>query len=146
MRLKAFTDVSLRILIQLAYTDQKSLTSREVAEATAIPYTHAAKAVAMLGSHGWIETKRGRGGGLRLTDAGRNVSVGTIVRMLEGTEDVAGCEGDTPCPLRHNCSLRHALAAAREAFMATLDPITIDTLTHTKNSPITLTLPTQPGT
>ncbi|GAA3128998.1 Rrf2 family transcriptional regulator [Streptosporangium carneum] len=136
MRLTAFTDISLRIVMRLAVAGEEELpTTRSVAGTLAVPYTHAAKAVARLGELGLVETRRGRGGGLRLTGAGRRASVGGIVRTLEGEGDLVGCEDDPPCPLRTACRLRTALARAREAFFASLDPITVDSLVASPTGP-----------
>ncbi|WP_133743513.1 RrF2 family transcriptional regulator [Actinorugispora endophytica] len=130
MRLTAFTDVSLRLVMRLAVAeDEDLLTTRAVARTLAVPYTHMAKAVARLADMGLVETRRGRGGGLRLTGAGRRASVGAIVRELEGGGDLAGCEDDPPCPLRESCRLRRALRDAREAFFASLDAVSVEALT-----------------
>ena len=129
MRLTAFTDVSLRLVMRLAVAGEgELLTTRTAAAMLAVPYTHMAKAVARLAEMGLVETRRGRGGGLLLTEAGRRSSVGTIVRELEGEGDLAGCEDDPPCPLRAACRLRGALARAREAFYASLDEVTVESL------------------
>lgn len=61
-----------------------------------VPYTHAAKVVAELQHLGLLAARRGRGGGLGLTEAGRTASVGTIVRTFEGDGDVVDCEGPRP--------------------------------------------------
>ncbi|MBB6119264.1 Rrf2 family transcriptional regulator [Nocardiopsis algeriensis] len=127
MRLTAFTDVSLRLVMRLAAEDGL-LTTRTAAGMLAVPYTHMAKAVARLSDMGLVETRRGRGGGLRLTEKGRHASVGSIVRELEGDGDLAGCEDDPPCPLRAACRLRGALREAREAFYASLDGVTVEAL------------------
>ncbi|MGV9306581.1 RrF2 family transcriptional regulator [Nonomuraea sp. NPDC004354] len=141
MRLTAFTDISLRIVMRLAVADEGELpTTRSVAEALAVPYTHAAKAVARLGELGLVETRRGRGGGLRLTEAGHHASVGRIVRELEAAGDVVGCEDDPPCPLRSACRLRGALRQAQEAFFAALDPVTVDSLVTAPTGPVLLSL------
>lgn len=129
MRLTAFTDVSLRLVMRLAVAGEgELLTTRTAAAMLAVPYTHMAKAVARLAEMGLVETRRGRGGGLLLTEAGRRSSVGAIVRELEGAGDLAGCEDDPPCPLRAACRLRGALAQAREAFYASLDEVTVESL------------------
>lgn len=141
MRLTAFTDISLRIVMRLAVADgEKQLTTRSVAESLAVPYTHAAKAVARLSEMGLVDTRRGRGGGLRLTGAGHRASVGVIVRALEGDGDVVGCEDAVPCPLRAACRLRGALARAREAFYAALDPVTVDELVAEPTGPVLIGL------
>lgn len=129
MRLTAFTDVSLRLVMRLAVADDgERLTTRAAAGMLAVPYTHMAKAVARLSEMGLVEARRGRGGGLLLTEAGRASSVGAIVRELEGDGDLAGCEDDPPCPLREACRLRSALVQAREAFYASLDQVSVESL------------------
>lgn len=96
MRLLRSTDLALRFLMRLAVagdTPETTLTTRDVAAAMEVPYTHAAKVVAELQHMGLLETRRGRGGGLALTDRGRTASVGAVVRAFEGDGDVVDCEG-----------------------------------------------------
>ncbi|MEV7804415.1 Rrf2 family transcriptional regulator [Microbispora sp. NPDC088329] len=141
MRLTKFTDLALRVTMRLAVLEPgASLTTRQVAEAMAIPYNHTAKAIARLQHLGVVEARRGRGGGLELTGFGRTASIGWLVRELEGEEEVVTCEGETPCPLRAACSLRGALRAAQQAFYASLDPITVDQLVSSPSRPVLLTL------
>lgn len=138
MRLTRFTDLALRVLMRLAVADEGGdpPTTREVAETMQVPYTHTAKVVARLQHLGLIEARRGRGGGLSLTGAGRAASVGTLVRELEGPGDVVECEGTTPCPLRSACRLRGALRRAQEAFYTSLDPLTVAGLIESPTGPL----------
>ncbi|GGO60559.1 RrF2 family transcriptional regulator [Nonomuraea cavernae] len=147
MRLTAFTDISLRIVMRLAVVrGDELLTTRAVADALAVPYTHAAKAVARLSELGLVEARRGRGGGLQLTAEGRGVTVGSLVRRLEGEHEVVGCEDALmPCPLRAACRLRGALRQAQEAFYASLDRLTVTELVTEPTGPVLLTLTTPPG-
>ncbi|MFG3439303.1 RrF2 family transcriptional regulator [Nonomuraea sp. NPDC047897] len=146
MRLTAFTDISLRIVMRLAVTGRDELmTTRVVADLLAVPYTHAAKAVARLSELGLVEARRGRGGGLQLTEAGRDASVGGIVRSLEGGGDVVGCDDSPPCPLRAACRLRTALREAQEAFYASLDTVTVGSLVAAPTGPALLALTARPG-
>lgn len=142
------TDIALRIAMRLAVTgdaaDTTAPTTREVAGAVGVPYTHAAKVVSRLQHLGVLEARRGRGGGLALTTAGRTGSVGRLVRELEGAGDVVGCEDDPPCPLRSACRLRGALRTAQEAFFAALDPITIEDLVAEPAGPVLLSLSARP--
>ncbi|MEV0915949.1 Rrf2 family transcriptional regulator [Streptomyces sp. NPDC049967] len=137
MRLTRFTDVALRVLMRLAVVENEDPpTTREVAAAMQVPYSHAAKVVARLQHLGLVEARRGRGGGLALAPGGLTASVGGLVRELEGPGDVVECEGATPCPLRSACRLRGALRAAAEAFYATLDPITVAQLVASPTGPL----------
>lgn len=146
MRLTRFTDVALRVLMRLAVArDEDPPTTREVAATMRVPYTHTAKVVARLQHLGLVDARRGRGGGLTLTSAGHRASVGTLVRELEGADEVVECEGDTPCPLRSDCRLRGALRRAQEAFYATLDPITVTELVSSPTGPLLIGISTGPA-
>ncbi|WP_069170787.1 RrF2 family transcriptional regulator [Streptomyces griseus] len=144
MRLTRFTDVALRVLMRLAVAAEGDdpPTTREVAATMQVPYTHAAKVVAQLQHLGLVDARRGRGGGLTLTSAGRTASIGALVRRLEGPGEVVECEGATPCPLRSACRLRSALRRAEEAFYASLDPVTVADLVSSPTGPLLLGIST----
>ncbi|MEV0522230.1 Rrf2 family transcriptional regulator [Streptomyces sp. NPDC050439] len=144
MRLTRFTDLALRVLMRLAVEEGELPTTREVAAAMEVPYTHTAKVVAKLQHMGLVEARRGRGGGLALTSAGRDASVGGLVRELEGPGDVVDCDGATPCPLRSACRLRGALRQAQEAFFASLDPLSLSDLTQAPTGPLLISLSPTP--
>ncbi|QDP97351.1 Rrf2 family transcriptional regulator [Microlunatus elymi] len=146
MQLTRFTDLALRILMRLAVAEpdprrdvdghaaadpvanRSELTTQAVADQLSVRYAHAAKVVARLQKAGVVETRRGRGGGLKITERGRSLSVGRLVRELEGGAEVIECDGANPCPLRHGCRLRAALRDAQEAFFVALDPLTVSDL------------------
>lgn len=137
MRLTKFTDLALRAVMHLAVPEHKPpLTTREVAGAMDVPYTHMAKAISRLQHLAVIDARRGRGGGLGLTSLGRQASVGWLVRELEGEGEVVACAGDPPCPLRAACRLRRALRDAQEAFYAALDPLTVSDLVASPTGPV----------
>ncbi|KNB53533.1 RrF2 family transcriptional regulator [Streptomyces caatingaensis] len=146
MRLTKGTDIALRIAMRLAVEDGTGAapTTREVAAAMGVPYTHAAKVVSRLTHLGVVEARRGRGGGLALTTAGLTGSLGRLVRELEGTGDVVGCEDDPPCPLRAACRLRGALRQAQEAFFAALDPLSVQDLVGSPTGPVLVGLTSRP--
>ncbi|MEU0114030.1 Rrf2 family transcriptional regulator [Streptomyces bobili] len=138
MRLLRSTDLALRVLMRLAVSGGTTPTTRDVAAAMEVPYTHAAKVVAELQHMGLLAARRGRGGGLALTEKGRTASVGAVVRAFEGDGDVVDCEGATPCPLSSGCRLRGALRQAQEAFFASLDPITVADIVTNPTGPLLL--------
>ncbi|MGW5254349.1 RrF2 family transcriptional regulator [Streptomyces sp. NPDC004012] len=144
MRLLRSTDLALRVLMRLAVADESNPTTREVAEAMDVPYTHAAKVVAELQHMGLLVARRGRGGGLALTETGRKASVGAIARAFEGEGDVVECEGVTPCPLHTGCRLRGALRRAQEAFFAALDPVTVEDVVAAPTGPLLLNISRRP--
>ena len=146
MHLKKSTDLALRLLMRLAVvppdTDPDELpTTRDVAEAMGAAATHMAKVVGRLQQLGLVQARRGRGGGLLLTPAGRVASVGAVVRTFEGSGDPAACvEGEDPCPINAACRLRSALRAAQEAFYASLDQLTVEDVTAGPTGPLLLSI------
>ena len=130
MQLTRFTDIGLRVVMRLVTAPaDTTLTSRDLAAELAVPYTHVAKVVSRLSELGIIHSRRGRAGGIAITELGRSAQVGWLARRLEGDGEVVDCEGPQPCPLKGNCRLRGALAQAQRAFYASLDEHTIDELT-----------------
>lgn len=127
MQLTRFTDLGLRTMMLLAVgeADGQRVTTRTIAVGANASEHHIAKAVARLADLGMVHARRGRVGGLTLTDAGRDASVGWLVRRLEGDREVIECGGEEPCPLVAACRLRKALADAKEAFYRELDRYTI---------------------
>jgi len=144
MRLLRSTDLALRVLMRLAVTGESTPTTREVAADMEVPYTHAAKVVAELQHLGLLDARRGRGGGLALSEQGRGASVGAIVRAFEGDGEVVECEGATPCPLNSGCRLRGALRRAQEAFYASLDPLTLADVVAEPTGPLLLGISRRP--
>ena len=80
MQLTAYTDYALRVLIYLAVHEAHVVTISEMATAYDISKNHLVKIVHQLGQEGFIETLRGRGGGLRLAHAPDQIYLGEIVR------------------------------------------------------------------
>lgn len=140
MQLTRFTDIGLRVVMRLVTDETDSLTSRRLAEELAVPYTHVAKVVGRLGELGVVHSRRGRAGGVRITELGRTARVGWLALALEGDDEVIDCDGPTPCPLRGACRLRGALARARSAFFDALDEYTIAELVEDPTGPVLLSL------
>ena len=138
MQLTRFTDLGVRTMMLLAASDPARcrLTTASIAKTVNASEHHVAKAVTRLVELEWVSARRGRTGGLFLTDAGRAMPVGHVIRTLEHDREVIDCDGARPCPLVAACRLRHALATAKEAFYQELDKYTLDDLT----APTLLTL------
>lgn len=127
MRLTAFTDYSLRVLIFLAATPGRRATIAEIATAFDISENHLTKVVHFLGRHGWLENVRGKGGGMQLGKPAEAIGVGRVVRDTEGEAVPAECflpEGNK-CVITRGCRLRGVLGEAVDAFYAVLDRYTL---------------------
>ncbi|MBA3479870.1 MAG: Rrf2 family transcriptional regulator [Lautropia sp.] len=131
MRLTLYTDYSLRLLIYAALKPDDLVNVSDVAKAYGISRNHLTKVVHQLGLAGYLETVRGKGGGLRLAKAPASIRVGDVVRQTEPDMALATCFRpiDGPCVILRSCLLRTALHEAREAFLHALDGYTLADLT-----------------
>lgn len=150
MQLTRFTDIGLRVVMRLAVADQQdsvatALTTKHLARELAVPYTHVAKVVGRLSEMGVVHARRGRTGGLTITELGREARVGWLARSLEGDGEVVECEGAQPCPLRHACRLRGSLARAVAAFYESLDAETVADLAREPTTAVLLSLTPRPS-
>lgn len=127
MKLTAFSDIALRVLLLMGGLPEGTLLSTQrISEGVGAPYHHVTKTVAKLRGMGLLVSQRGRTGGVSITDSGKNASLGSVLRELEARTAIVECEADEgSCPLNHGCKLRSALSRARESFYAELDSVTI---------------------
>jgi Rrf2 family nitric oxide-sensitive transcriptional repressor len=127
MQLTTYTDYALRVLMYLAIHDDRLVTIAEMASAYGISKNHLMKIVYQLGQAGFIETVRGRGGGLRLHQSPGHVALGHVVRQMEPHFTIVECFDATTnrCPITPACGLSHVLGEARDAFLAVLDRYTL---------------------
>jgi Rrf2 family transcriptional regulator, nitric oxide-sensitive transcriptional repressor len=127
MRLTSFTDFALRALMRLAGEPQRIFATSEIAAEFGISRNHLAKVVRDLANGGFISTQRGIGGGFYLARPPQSITLGEIVRALEGESALVECfrQDGGDCVLSPRCRLKSRLAAAREAFMRELDATTL---------------------
>ena len=131
MRLTRFTDIGLRVLIYLsrARETQASVTVGEIASQFDISVHHLVKVVGHLVRAGWVQTTRGRNGGMRLCIEASALKVGTVLRELEGDAELADCDSQG-CRLNKNCRLRDALQVGLHAFYDAMNAYTLQDITE----------------
>ncbi|MBN9425578.1 MAG: Rrf2 family transcriptional regulator [Burkholderiales bacterium] len=126
MRLTTMTDYALRLLMYVAQRPERLCTIAEIAQAHRISESHLMKVTHQLGLQGWIETVRGKGGGMRLAHAPAAINLGAVVRSIEPDFDLVECFSDTnECTLTGQCRLTGVLGGALRSFMAHLDGFTL---------------------
>ena len=142
MRLTSFTDYTLRVLLYLgAQQDQQQLaTIGDIAATYGISENHLMKVVHHLGRHGYIETTRGKGGGMRLAREPENINIGEVVRVSEEDLAVVECfqQGHQRCPIVPVCGLQTALDEALRAFLSVLDGKTLEDMLKPKDQLLAL--------
>jgi Rrf2 family nitric oxide-sensitive transcriptional repressor len=127
MKLTSFSDYSLRVLIYLAVRDDSLATIGEIAEAYDISHNHLMKVVHHLGTLGYLETVRGKGGGVRLAMAPEDINIGTLMRETENTTALVECfdPDGSDCAIEPACALRGIMHQALAGFFAVLDGYTL---------------------
>jgi Rrf2 family nitric oxide-sensitive transcriptional repressor len=122
MRLTRYTDYSLRVLIHLALHEDRLCSIGEISHTYEISHNHLMKVVTALAHDGFIETVRGRGGGMRLARPPAQITVGEVVRRTEEGFQLAECSG---CSLSPACGLTGVLAKGVHAMLDVFDTYTI---------------------
>lgn len=131
MRLTSYSDYALRVLIYLALTPTRRATIDEIAEAYGISRNHLMKLTFEMGKLGFIETLRGRGGGMRLGRSPEQITVGEVVRATERDLQLVECfSAASDCRIASGCILRSAFREALDAFLEVLDDYTLADLTE----------------
>jgi len=128
MRLTVYSDFALRVLMYLAVHPEPMPTIGEIATSYGISRNHLMKVVYELGVAGYIETVRGKKGGLRLKRRPEDIGLGEVIRQTEPDLDLVPCfarRGADCCAITPACSLKGALHRARAAFMEVLDGYTL---------------------
>ena len=126
MRLSAFSDYSLRVLMYLGVQQDRLPTIAEIATAHDISKSHLMKVVHQLGRSGYIDTVRGKGGGMRLAREPKEIIIGTVIRHTESDFTLAECFADnSTCRIQGACCLPAILHEALKAMFLVLDGYTL---------------------
>lgn len=127
MRLTTFTDYSLRVMIYLGVRANELATIGDIAAAYGVSKNHLMKVVHFLGQQGYVETLRGKSGGLRLARAPEDINLGQLVRATESNTVLLECfePQSSQCKIEPVCKLRGILGRSLQAFFAVLDQHTL---------------------
>ena len=127
MQLTLFTDYSLRTLMYLATWPNKMSTVKEISEHYGISRNHLVKVVHRLAQLGYIETTKGKGGGIKITKDTEKLRLGDLIKHLEPNMNMVECfDGKTnTCRITGSCQLKHYLFEATQNFINTMNKYTL---------------------
>jgi Rrf2 family nitric oxide-sensitive transcriptional repressor len=130
MKLTIRANLAMRILMHCAVHRTGLLRAADVARACNASENHIAQVVSRLAGAGYLQTTRGRAGGIALALPAAQVPVGRVLRLIESEVPLAECLAGpaNTCPLTPACRLRGALIRAQEAFYRELDGLSLDDL------------------
>lgn len=127
MRLTSFTDYGLRMLMRLASAPDRAFSTAELAEEFGLSRNHLTKIMQRLARGGLVTTRRGSGGGGTLARPAKDISLGSVVRLLEEGQPLVECldASGGNCSIDGACGLKARLRSAERAFLADLDRSTL---------------------
>ena len=127
MRLTLHTDFALRLLMLLTLEPDGLHTIAEVARRYNISRNHLVKVAQTLIQADFVESVRGRCGGLRLAKKPAEINLGAVIRATEDNFNLVECfdRKRNCCVVMPACGLRRPLEQAVSAFLATLDGYTL---------------------
>ena len=127
MQLTHFSDYSLRVLLYLMAQPERWVPLPEISRAYGVSQHHLVKVAQLLQELGYIESSRGRSGGLRLAKPASSINVGAVVRATEPHLNLVECfdAKTNTCPIDPVCGLKGALLAAQKAFFRELERFTL---------------------
>lgn len=131
MRITSFSDYALRLLMYTAVKHPEHVRIADVAKAYGISKNHLMKITHELALAGYLETARGRNGGLRLARPASEINIGQLLRFTETGSALVECfdPANDTCVLTPACQLRPLLRDAQEAFFLKLEEATLADLT-----------------
>ncbi|MCZ2152370.1 MAG: Rrf2 family transcriptional regulator [Bryobacterales bacterium] len=128
MRLTAYTDYTLRVLTYLGLQQGRLSTIAEISDTYGLSANHLMKIIHQLGKLGYVDTVRGRGGGIRLAGQPEEINIGQLVRQVEPDFAIVECfHGDRrdQCIIAPACRSQLIFEKAVQAFLDVLDAYTL---------------------
>jgi Rrf2 family nitric oxide-sensitive transcriptional repressor len=145
MRITKRTNIAIRLLMYCAAHDDRLVTKAEIAGCCNISENHLAQVINQLSQLSYLNTQRGRKGGMSLARPADEIKIGEVFRQIEGGFPIVECfaDADNTCPLVKACRLKVALADAANAFFASLDDVTLASLVCDNNALMQILQPVQ---
>jgi len=130
MRITKRTNLAMRVLMFCAVNPDRIINKAQIAISCNASENHLGHVVNQLGQFGYLETLRGRRGGVKLARKPSEISIGDVFRKFESDVPVAECFAgkDNTCPLSRVCRLRANIGCAVQAFYNHLDGVMLDEL------------------
>lgn len=140
MNLTLYSDYSLRVLLYLSLRPDERVSIDEIASFYRISKDHLVKIVHHLGKLGYIQTIRGRNGGIELAKDPGDITIGEIVRKTEPNFNIVECfhPETNHCAVTGVCRLKIILSNALDAFLSVLDQYTLQDMVANPDSVLSI--------
>ena len=129
LRFTKRADYGLMAIHYIAIHDEGAVSAKRIAEEFSIPQELLAKILQRLAKQRLIVSQNGPKGGYVLSRRAAEISVGEVIRALEGPINIVSCLEDSECPQMERCSLRRPVQKLQAAITQMLDTISLAELT-----------------
>jgi Rrf2 family protein len=124
---------ALRALFELAlhYPSESVTTVTEISEIQNIPPRFLEQILSKLRTGGYIESRRGNHGGYIMTVSPSSISIGEIIRYIEGSDESIDCLKKTEnkhCPFQSDCVFKDLWQRAKSSMTEIFDGTTFQDL------------------
>ena len=102
-----------------------AVSAKRIAEAFNIPHELLAKILQRLAKNGFIESYNGPKGGYVLSRVPEEITVGQVIRALEGPINIVSCFQDLDCAQFAKCNLRRPVHKIQVSISYLLDTMTL---------------------
>lgn len=127
MKFNLFTDYALRSLMYLCWHPGRTVTAEEISKFFGISHDHIVKVIQELSRQGFVQARRGRGGGSILARDPKSISVSEVINTFEGPPALLECiRSSNVCAIENGCRLKGVLAEAQRRMMEYLETVTVD--------------------
>ena len=132
MKLSTKGIYGLRALIDLAqYSEEAPVSITSISARQDLSERYLEQLMSMLKKAGLVKSVRGAGGGYVLAKDMASISIGDVLRALEGSLEPVECAGIVPdggCKASDNCVTKYVWQRINESISRTVDEIMLDQL------------------
>src|SRR4030043_1236216 len=129
MKITKKGEYAMRALVDLALNHKKGMRQiQEIVREEAIPEKFLEQILVILKNAGFIQSKRGIGGGYFLSKSPDEISLGEVIRLIDGPLAPLGCVSKSEyvkCPKEITCGIRSVMLDVGNATAAILDRVTL---------------------
>ena len=138
MKLSTKGRYGLRALIDLAlYSENETVSIASISARQNISESYLEQLIAKLRKAGLVTSVRGAGGGYKLAKPASEISVGDILRALEGSLDAVNCPGleeESSCDGSEFCVTKYVWQKINDGINRTVDEMKLDQLVEESRS------------
>tara|TARA_B100001059_G_scaffold118202_1_gene118384 strand:- start:706 stop:1140 length:435 start_codon:yes stop_codon:yes gene_type:complete len=122
MKLTAYTDYSIRVLVYIGINNDQLCTASEISEFYGLSRNHLSKIIHHLSSLEIIQSYKGPKGGIELAKDPKEINLGNLIRKTEPDFHIVECfASNINCRIAPACKLKSILYESNQLFLKNLD-------------------------